>query len=124
MIKANSDDAFHRLMTQFMTFYRDKLMNPTWGESVRFRPNNTLEISMVFQGIDDSTAQATWKPFVDWLAATPSDYTVSAPIVALAAPAHFFWDVEFLKRNLPQVIIADDRPGAPDDAVFWAGNLG
>ena len=79
---------------------------------------------MVFQGIDDSTAQATWKPFIDWLAASPSDYEVSVPIMSLAAPSHFFWDVEFLKRNLPQVIISDDRPGAPDDAVFWAGNLG
>jgi FAD/FMN-containing dehydrogenase len=123
-IKASSDDAFRRLMAEFMNFYRDKLMNPTWGESVRFRPNNMLEISMVFQGIDDSTAQATWKPFIDWLAASPSDYEISVPIMALAAPAHFFWDVEFLKRNLPQVIISDDRPGAPDDAVFWAGNLG
>ena len=122
-ITAKSDDAFRRLMTAFMTFYRDRLMNPTWGESVRFRPNNVLEISMVFQGIDQATAQSTWKPFAEWLAASPADYDVSVPVMAIAAPAHFFWDVEFLKRYLPQVIIQDDRPGAPDDAVFWAGNL-
>jgi FAD/FMN-containing dehydrogenase len=47
-----------------------------------------------------------------------------APLQILAAPAHFFWDAAFLKQNLPQVVIADNRPGAPDDAVFWAGNLG
>jgi FAD/FMN-containing dehydrogenase len=111
-------------MTHFMSFYRDKLLNATWGETVRFRPSNMLEISMVFQGIDQAAATATWQPFIDWLMASPSDFEVSVPIKALAAPAHFFWDVEFLKKNLPFVIIKDDRPGAPDDAVFWSGNLG
>src|SRR6185436_11770687 len=112
-VKATSDDAFRRLMTHFMSFYRDKLLNPTWGETVRFRPSNMLEISMVFQGIDQAAATATWQPFIDWLMASPSDFEVSVPIKALAAPAHFFWDVEFLKKNLPFVIIKDDRPGAP-----------
>ena len=123
-VKANSDDAFKRLMARFMEFYRDRLFNPAWGESVRFRPQNVLEVSMVFQGIDQNTASATWKPFLDWLAASPEDYTVIAPIMTLAAPAHYFWDVAFLKQNLPQVILQDNRPGAPDDQVFWAGNLG
>jgi len=124
MVKANSDDAFKRLMAEFMRFYRDKLFNPTWGEQVKFRPNNEFEIGMVFQGIDQNAASATWKPFVDWLKASPADYTIAQPIMSLAAPAHFFWDAEFLKKNLPSVILHDDRPGAPDDAVFWAGNLG
>jgi FAD/FMN-containing dehydrogenase len=123
-VKAHSDEAFTRLMSEFMRFYRDKLFNPTWGEQVKFRPSNELEIAMVFQGIDQVTANAVWKPFVDWLTAARADYSITLPIRSLAAPAHFFWDVEFLKKNLPGVILHDDRPGAPDDAVFWAGNLG
>jgi len=123
-IKANSDEAFKRLMAQFMTFYRDKLFNPTWNEQAKFRRDNVLEINMVFQGVDQTTAAATWKPFLDWVAGSPVDYTVVAPLQVLAAPAHFFWDAAFLKQNLPQVILSDDRPGAPDDAVFWASNLG
>ncbi len=123
-IQAHSDDAYRRLITRFMAFYREHLFNPHWGETVRFNRNNLFEISMVFQGLDQGTAAETWKPFLDWVAATPSDYSVMAPFMALAAPAHFFWDAAFLKKNLPQVIIPDSRPGAPDDAVFWAGNLG
>lgn len=123
-VKASSPEAYQRLIARFMDFYRTTLFNPTWGESVRFQPNNVLEIKMVFQGVDQATAAATWKPFLDWVAASPRDYTVAAPLQVLAAPAHFFWDVAFLKQNLPQVILADSRPGAPDDAVFWAGNLG
>ena len=123
-IRANTDEAFKRLIFEFMRFYRDRLFNPTWGEQVKCRRDNVLEIAMVFQGIDQATAMAAWKPFVDWVAASPAEYTVQTPIMALAAPAHFFWDVQFLKQYLPQVIIQDPRPDAPDDAVFWAGNLG
>ncbi len=123
-IRAHSDDAYKRLIARFMTFYRESLFNPTWGEQARFRPDNVLELNMVFQGIDQAKAQATWKPFLDWLSASPSDYTIAMPIMVAAAPAHFFWDAAFLKQNLPQVILSDDRPGAPDDAIFWAGNLG
>ncbi|SJZ90782.1 FAD/FMN-containing dehydrogenase [Enhydrobacter aerosaccus] len=123
-IQAHSDDAYRRLIARFVAFYRERLFNPHWGETVRFNRNNLFEISMVFQGLDQTTAAATWKPFLDWVAASPTDYTIAAPFMALAAPAHFFWDVSFLKKNLPQVIIADDRPSAPDDAVFWASNLG
>src|SRR5471032_1413332 len=124
VVKANSDAAYKRLIAQFMTFYRDKLFNPNWGESVRFRRDNVLDIEMVFQGLDPATAQATWKPFLDWVAATPADYSFVTPLMAMAAPAHFFWDAAFLKQNIPSAIRWDDRPGAPADAIYWAGNVG
>jgi FAD/FMN-containing dehydrogenase len=123
-IKASSPEAYKRLIAQFMTFYRDKLFNPHWGESVRFRRDNVLDIEMVFQGLDMATAQATWKPFTDWVAASPNDYAWTAPLMAIAAPAHFFWDAAFLKQNIPSAIRWDDRPGAPADAIYWAGNVG
>ncbi|MBS0540101.1 MAG: FAD-binding oxidoreductase [Proteobacteria bacterium] len=123
-VKANSDEAYKRLIAEFMAFYRDKLFNPHWGESVRFRRDNALDIEMVFQGLDQATAQATWKPFVDWVTAHASDYSFVAPLMVLAAPAHFFWDAAFLKANIPSVIRSDDRPGAPADAIYWAGNVG
>jgi FAD/FMN-containing dehydrogenase len=123
-IRAHSDDAYRRLIARFVAFYRERLFNPHWGETVRLGRNNVLEISMVFQGLDQATAAATWKPFLDWVAASPSDYTIVAPVMAIAAPAHFFWDAAFLKKNLPQVIRSDDRPGAPEDAVYWAANVG
>src|SRR5476649_668476 len=74
VVKANSDTAYKRLIARFMTFYRDKLFNPHWGESVRFRRDNVLDIEMVFQGLDQNAAQATWKPFLEWVAAAPADY--------------------------------------------------
>ena len=39
------------------------------------------------------------------------------------APARHLWDPSFLSR-FPGLAVDDDRPGAPPDNIFWAGNLG
>src|SRR5436190_4295960 len=123
-IKANSDAAFKRLVERFVTFYRDSLFNPTWGESVTLRPENVLEVTMVFQGIDQERAAATWKPFLDWVRDQGSDYGFVQPAVVLHVPARWLWDAAFLKQNAPQMVLTDERPGAPATNVFWRGNLG
>jgi FAD/FMN-containing dehydrogenase len=121
-IEATSDDAFGRLIGRVISFYSESLLNPHWGEQIAFRPGNLLEIAMVFQGLDQQRAETIWRPFLDWLAGSPEDFRViSAPWV-LAAPARRFWDPGFLKE-VPGVVLADDRPTAPEANVFWAGNL-
>ena len=123
VVKASSDAAFRRLIERFVAFYLDSLFNPTWGEQVKFHPNNTLEIAMVFQGTDQKTAEATWKPFVDWVAATPADFTNVIPPTIVGVPARFFWDPVFMKKNAPDVVMSDDRQDAPVENIFWSGNL-
>jgi FAD/FMN-containing dehydrogenase len=120
-IKAASDLAFRRLIGRVVSFYRDSLFNPHWGEQIAFRPGNVLAIAMVFQGLDQQQAETTWRPFLDWLAGSPQDFSiVSAPWI-VAVPARRFWDPAFLKE-VPGVVLADDRPGAPEANVFWAAN--
>ena len=122
-VKASSDEAFRQLIGRFMAFYRSSLFNPNWGEQVKFRPDNILEIAMVFQGLDQNAAAAVWTPFFDAIAASPKDYTFVAPPQVVALPARNFWDADFLTQYAPQVILHDDRPNAPKGNVFWAGNL-
>ena len=55
-IAAASDAAFRRLIGGFIDLYRNRLFNPYWGESVAFRRDNTLAISMVSQGLDEQQA--------------------------------------------------------------------
>jgi FAD/FMN-containing dehydrogenase len=121
-IKATSDAAFRRLIDQLISFYADKLLNPHWGEQIAFRPGNLLAIAMVFQGLNQQQAETTWRPFFDWLAAFPKDFSIVEPPRILAAPARHFWDPGFL-RKLPEIVLADDRPGAPEANIFWASNL-
>jgi FAD/FMN-containing dehydrogenase len=122
-VKASSDKAFRQLIGRFMAFYRSSLFNPNWGEQVKFRPDNILEIAMVLQGLDQNAAAAVWKPFFDAVAASPKDYTFVASPQVVALPARNFWDADFLTQYAPQVILHDDRPNAPKGNVFWAGNL-
>ena len=121
-IKATSDAAFRRLIGQVVSFYSESLFNPHWGEQIVFRPGNILAIAMVFQGLDQQQAETVWRPFFDWLAASPQDFSFVEPPKILTVPARHFWDPGFLKK-LPGIVLTDDRPGAPEANVFWAGNL-
>jgi FAD/FMN-containing dehydrogenase len=120
-IRASSDEAYRRLINQIMSFYAENLFNPHWGEQIVWRSNNILTIRMVFQGLDQAQAVAVWRPFLDWLSASPQDFTLVSGPVILAVPARYFWDASFL-RQVPGIVVADDRPGAPGGNIVWAGD--
>jgi FAD/FMN-containing dehydrogenase len=122
-IEAASVDGFRRLVGRFIAFYADTLLNPHWGEIVTLRPGTRMEIRMSFQDLEQQQAEAIWRPFFDWVAASPKDFTLRAPPIILAVPPQRVWDPSFLRERLPQIIRTDDRAGAPGDNVFWAGNL-
>ena len=121
-VRATSDDAYRRLVAKTVEFYAQALFNPHWGEQIGFGPGGVVAISMVFQGLTSEQAADVWRPFFDWVAASPQDFAlVSAPRIG-AFPAQHFWDPSVLK-SLPGLVLADDREGAPADDIFWAGNL-
>jgi FAD/FMN-containing dehydrogenase len=121
-IHTTSDDAYRRLIGRTVEFYAEALFNPHWGEQILIG-RGYVAISMVFQGLDQQQAEAVWKPFFDWVAASPQDFAVvRAPQIHTLPAARRYWDPSLLK-NVPGDVIADDRPGAPADNIFWAGNL-
>jgi FAD/FMN-containing dehydrogenase len=122
-IKATSQGAFRQLIGKVIEFYSESLFNPHWGEQIAFRPGNVLAIAMVFQGLDQHQAETIWRPFFEWLAAAPRDFSIVSEPKIMALQARQFWDPESLKK-VPGVVLSDDRPGAPEANVFWAGNLG
>ena len=123
-IRAASDAAFRRLLARLIGFYRDQLFNPHWGEQLVFGPGNTVRIAMVFQGLDRPSAERVWHPFLEWVTRSPQDFAIEPPLRILDAAARRFWDAAFLRENVPGLIVADDRPGAPTGNVFWAANQG
>ena len=122
-VQAATDAAYRRLVGRIVDFYADALMNPHWGEQLVFRRENRLEIRMVFQGLDQAGAEAVWRPFLDWVAAAPRDFRLASTPLVAAVPARKFWDAAFL-RQIPGVVVADDRPGAPEGNIVWAGDAG
>jgi FAD/FMN-containing dehydrogenase len=122
-ISASSDEAYRALIARVIELYRTQLFNPHWGEQLKFRSGNILEIAMVFQGLDQAQATAVWAPFFAAVRADPRLTLRREPLI-LALPARHFWDAALLKQHAPSVIVADDRQAAGPDRYFWAGDQG
>lgn len=119
-ITAKSDAAFRQLISRFIDFYHDSLFNPHWGESVKIKPENTLELSMVCQGLDNQQTSEVWRPFFDW-AKNSSDYSAS-DLSSGSGQARAWWDIEARKKRGNDSMISDPRPGAPASHAYWSGD--
>ncbi|HKF28143.1 MAG TPA: FAD-dependent oxidoreductase [Candidatus Binataceae bacterium] len=147
-IAAASDDAYRRLIRQFVSFYSENLFNDHWGEQARLRPDNTFEIAMLSHGLDAEQPKKVWQPFLDWVRRS-NDYSVKWPVTIGSIPARHFWDVAWWKEHWPEVVLPrngnpvhalvddvllhlisqpileyDNRPGAGPNNVWWKGNTG
>jgi FAD/FMN-containing dehydrogenase len=121
-IRARSEPAFHRLVSHIVSFYRERLFNSHWGEQIRLRPDNTVRIGMVLQGLSRKQAEAVWRPLLEWVSASPQDFSWETPLSIVDVPARHFWDAEVLLREAPGRIVPDDHQGARPGEFFWAGN--
>jgi FAD/FMN-containing dehydrogenase len=116
-IKAQSAEAFRRLLAHFFDFYTHNLFNPHWGEQVAVQPGNSLKLSMVCQGLDKSQTREVWAPFFAWVNAAPRDYIVTDELGTGAKPARRWWNIEGSRS-----MIRDKRAGSPDYHAWWEGD--
>jgi FAD/FMN-containing dehydrogenase len=123
-VTAASDAAYQALVEQVISFYRESLFNPHWGEQIHFGGGAQVSISMVFQGLTQAEAEQTWAPFFAWVTARPADYTLAGPEAGSgpevgAIPAQYYWNAAFFEEFAPEVIVPDPLPGAPADYYYW-----
>jgi FAD/FMN-containing dehydrogenase len=123
-IHAKSDAAYRRLIAEFLRHYEKNLFNPHWGEQVHFDKDNALSIQMVFIGLTDDQAEAAWKPFKDFVEASPNDFEYADRLGVGTMPARHWWDVPWSKQHRRDAFVSDPRPGAPPGNVWWTGNSG
>jgi FAD/FMN-containing dehydrogenase len=123
-LQAGSDDAYRRLLARFVDLYATNLFNPHWGELVIARPDNRLQIRMVFQDVSKQEARAAWQPLIDFAKANSADYEGQHGFVVAALPARKFWDADFCRRYEPKAVVFDSRPGASPEDFCWAGDAG
>jgi hypothetical protein len=122
-IKAASDAAFRKLIGHMLTFCKANLLTPHWGEQIVLKADRVLTVHMVFQGMDREAAQGIWNGFFAEIANSPEEYVfVSKPSFADFSARHL-WDPEFL-RAVPGATKQDDREGAAEGNLFWAGDGG
>ena len=120
-VKAKSDGAYRKLLTRCLELCRANLVNPHWGEKIHFHSGNVLRVDLIFQGLDKAAAEALWKPFFDFVQASPGDYTVTEAPRVLTFPARAMWNPEVM-RKMPGLTVADSRPNAPIDNYVFAGD--
>ncbi len=121
-VKSNSDEAFKILITKLIELYHDRLFNPHWGEQIRFRPDNTVNISMLSHGLTKEQVQSSWQSFEDWLKQDQQNYKLEMPLTIMTVPAKHLWDTAFLKQYASDLMATDDRPNAPEGNVYWMSN--
>ncbi len=122
VIKATSDEAYRRLIDQFMAFYAERLFNPHWGEQASFQRDNTLKLSMVCHGLNQAQVEETWAPFIAWVRAAPQDYKELEGLDVGVGQARGMWDVVGRRKRGSDAMVADDRPDAPAHHAVWKGD--
>jgi len=122
-VKASSDEAYRRLVRQFVGFYRDALFNDHWGEQAHIQPDNSLEISMVSYGLGAEESKKLWQPFLDWVAGSRA-YTLEKPPIVASIPARVWWSPNWWEEHGYHVFVADSRPDARPGDVWWTGDGG
>lgn len=120
-VMAKTDAAYRRLIERFLAHYQRHLFNPHWGETVHFEDGNMLRISMAIQGLDQAHAEAAWRPFFDFVRASPHDYSFMQAPKVMVFPARVMWNPEVL-RNFPGAVVIDSRANAPIDNIVWTGD--
>lgn len=123
-VKASSDDAFLRLLRQFVSFYRENLFNDHWGEHVHISSNNSMSILMVCEDLNTDQITRIWQPFLNWMSRSPGAYSIQGQPFLGSMPARHWWDVQWQKQHHQAVFDYDTRPGASPLNAWWMGDGG
>ncbi len=121
-LRAKSDGAYRHLLQRFVELYAASLFNPHWGEQVRARTDNRLDVRMVFQGLSKDGARAAWKPLLDFADANPADYEGQASFEIASVPAKYFWNGWLYRLFARSAVNFDSRSGAPWTDYWWKGD--
>lgn len=120
-VVAANDEAYRELIADFVAFYPDALDNEAWGEQIRFRGDNVLEIMTTFVDIDRVAAEATWSPLLDRLR---GDARFEVEVAFREMPFAHLWDAAWWRENDPSFVVPDRRPRQPGGRFWWTGNQG
>ena len=118
-IKAKNDEAFKELLEYFIHFYQRSLSNEHWGEQVKIKGDNSLELALAFQGLNAKEAETVWKPLRSWIDQHPKRFEIKVGYSVI--PGEMMWNYAYISQNFPGAIQVDHRPGQPTDLFWWSG---
>ena len=124
-ISAKNDNDYKKLIDKFVTFYRDNLNNPNWGEQIKFDAKNNINIFMMYINISKDDALNTFKPMQDWVEANKDSYEMKLDAHAIAA--NKLWNMNYMKKNYPELITINNAkkkqfwwtPNSSEVSAYW-----
>ena len=69
-------------------------------------------------------SEAVWRPFLDWIAASPQDFALDEAQIIGSIPARNWWDANFLRGHLPGAVMTDPRSRTAQGDVWWVNDAG
>ncbi|CAA0101712.1 Mitomycin radical oxidase [Mycolicibacterium vanbaalenii] len=120
-ITASGDDAFKDLLGRFVRFFPGALIDGSWGEQIAVKPDNSLELSVVWLDLTTEQARAVWEPFTSELQA---DGLATVDLDFESHPFRDLWNTAYWQRVAPETITLDPRPDQPSGQFWWASNQG
>ena len=117
-ITASGEDAFRGLLGRFVRFF-PALIDGSWGEQIAIKPDNSLELSVVWLDLTTEQARAVWEPFTSALQAD------GLAAVDLEFESHRFrdlWNADYWQRVAPDTIARDPRPDQPKGQFWWSND--
>jgi FAD/FMN-containing dehydrogenase len=115
-VKASSRQAYRRLVGRLVDHYAENLFNPHWGEQLIFH-NDEVHVAMVCQGLNDGEAKSAWAPFIDWVRASPVDFTLNEEPHVGAGAARRWWEF-----GANPGLVPDPRAEAAHHRGWWRGD--
>ena len=119
-ISANNDESYQKLVQQFLIFFRQQLNNEHWGEQFSFHSNNTIQLTLLFQGLNKKQVEKIWSPLRNWIAKHPDSYTMQMNIEIV--PADKMWDDVYLAKHIPTWISNNQSEQASKGEYWWTPN--
>ena len=107
-LEAKNDAAFKELLVHFVDLAGRSLTGESWGESVNVCPNDTLHISMAFEGMSADEAKQVWAPLRQWL--DQHAELVTGQLRFYELPGTAMWNSAILGKH-PVIVESDTRPG-------------
>ena len=118
-IHAESDEAYRELIKQFIQFY-PTINNEHWGETVKFSPENRIDLALICIDLPEDDVRNIWQPFLEKLKRSRYDYEWKTDIVSV--PFKEYWNIDFWLANYPALIQEDKRIGQPKGQFWWKSN--
>lgn len=119
-LTAASDADFRRLLEAVIAFAGQNLLEENWGEQIVVRPDNVVELFLVFSGLSEAECWQIWQPFVTNLEEGAGSFGVEAD--SMVMPAAKMWDYDYLNARHPELVQGDGREGQPAGQYWWASN--